>query len=173
MSRCPINPQIECPAARYLRREPETLVICGYRGFAHGVADAQWKHWQAARDRHVDALGEQAGQAAVDRYTSFFRAFGQTMDRALNFFQPGVEHLCHDECLILGLMAGIQNGDEQAMWECSNRLAGERHSSQLLAAASGYAFALKHAARMLLPIPVSALPGMDAMRQQPVSQTLH
>jgi len=36
----------------------------------------------------------------------------------LNVFKPGSRHVCRDETLVMALIAGIQNGDEQTIHYC-------------------------------------------------------
>lgn len=70
----------------------------------------------------------------------------------LRFLCQGSKHLCRDECLILGLVSGLQNGDEEAALLSAQFLSSSSQAPELLSAAAEFAMTLKFAGQQLLPI---------------------
>ena len=163
-----------CPAVRYLRREPENLVVNGYRSWILGLIEKDAAHWEQAWNAHARSLGSDAARIALDGLQELIRTLGACATCPLRFHKPDTGHLCRDECLILGLIAGLQHGDEDAAWQSATGLSCAAKCGQVMAASGTYAFSLKHADRVLLPVPAAAIRDIELQSaQRSASTTLH
>ncbi len=144
----------------YLARAPEYLVLHGYRCWTRGAAMASRDPWIEAERLYRDMLGERSGRAALDALADFVGTTGLCARCPLRMLRPGAKALCRDEALVLGLVSGLQNGDEAASGFCVSALAEDRVAGHVGAAASTYALLLKSCGRRLLPVPVEILRGV-------------
>tara|TARA_R110002020_G_scaffold5841_8_gene24028 strand:+ start:15330 stop:15863 length:534 start_codon:yes stop_codon:yes gene_type:complete len=151
----------ECPAAAYLRQQPENLVINGYRNCVAGLAHRDLRYWDAARSAHALALGRIDGQYALDAMASLIGRLGVCATCPLRFCKPGTSHLCRDECLVLGMVAGAQHGDEAAMVHSARLLACSDTCVEVVDRASAYAAVLLGHGHKLTPIPLGAIADID------------
>lgn len=164
----------ECPAVRYLRREPENLVVNGYRSWILGLIERDAAHWEQAWNAHARSLGSESARIALDGLQELVRTLGVCATCPLRFHKPQTGHLCRDECLILGLIAGLQHGDEDTAWQSASGLSCAAKCSRLVAAGGTYAFSLKHADRVLLPVPANAIRDIEQQSVQITpNTTLH
>ena len=77
---------------------------------------------------------------------------------ARNFtFASGSSHICRDEVLVMGLIAGIQNNDEEAASLCLTELSCATRCDEVALAAGSFALVLRGLDKHLLPIPASVL----------------
>ena len=151
----------DCPAAAYLRQPPENLVVNGYRNWVAGLAHADERYWDAAWTAHARALGETDGRAALDVMASLIRQLGACATCPLRFYRPGAGHLCRDECLVLGMVAGAQHGDEDTLVQSARLLTCSRACHDVIDRASAYAAILFCHGQRLTPIPLAALVDID------------
>ncbi len=141
----------------YLARQPEHLVLHGYRCWTRGAATSSRLPWLEAEDLYIDALGERAGRAALDALADFVGTAGMCARCPLRMLKPGARALCRDEALVIGLVAGIQNGDEGASRFCIDALTDDAMAGHVGAAAATYSLLLKGCGRVLLPVPLDVL----------------
>lgn len=147
----------DCPAAAYLRQPPENLVVNGYRNWIAGLAHADSRYWDAAWTAHVKALGQVDAGHALDVMASLIRQLGSCATCPLRFYKPGAGHLCRDECLVLGMVAGAQHGDEEALVQSARMLTCSDACVEVVDRASAYAAILLGHSHRLTPIPLSAI----------------
>ena len=151
----------ECPAAAYLRRQPENLVVNGYRNWIAGLAHADSRYWDAALSAHAKALGPTNGQVALDAMASLVRRLGACATCPLRFYKPDAGHLCRDECLVLGMVSGAQHGDENLLVQSAKLLTCSDACVGVIDSASTYAAILLGQSQRLAPIPLSAISDID------------
>ncbi|MBU4550748.1 hypothetical protein [Hoeflea sp.] len=151
----------DCPAAAYLRQQPENLVVNGYRNCVAGLAHRDLRYWDAAMSAHAQALGAIDGQYALDVMTSLIERLGICATCPLRFYKPGTGHLCRDECLVLGMVAGAQHGDEAAMVHSAKLLTCSEACFEVVDRASAYAAVLLGHGHRLTPIPLGAFADID------------
>ena len=151
----------ECPAAAYLRQQPENLVINGYRNCIAGVAHGDHAYWDVARSAHNGALGPVDGQYALEVMASLIQQLGACATCPLRFYKPGSAHLCRDECLVLGMVAGAQHGDEELLVNSARLLTCSDACVEVVERASAYAAILLGHSHRLTPIPLSAIADID------------
>lgn len=163
-------------ARQYLRREPESLTVGGYRNWLSGIANNEPRYWRQVWHAHVSTLGPTVGSHAVQSLSSLVQCLGSCAVCPLRFLPPETDSLCRDECLLLGLISAIQHGDDESLHLSASALACARQGRDILAPAGQYAISLKCAGRVLLPVSAEAI--NDIARQQPgpdtsVHSTLH
>lgn len=146
------NQDQECPASRILARQPESLVVGGYRGWLHFASERNAAHLREVRSDYVRHLGEHAGVAAMSGLERLIGNLGACANCPLRFLCQGSKHLCREECLMLGLVSGLQNGDEDAALLSAQFLSSPGQAPELLSAAAEFAMTLKFAGQQLLPI---------------------
>ena len=159
-----------CPAAAYLRQQPENLVVNGYRNWIAGLAHSDQRYWDAAWATHAKALGAIDGQIAVDAMASLVRQLGACATCPLRFYKPGAGHLCRDECLVLGMVAGAQHGDEDILVQSAKLLTCSDACFEVVEQASAYAAILLSHSQRLTPIPLSAIVDIDMRAAHATSQ---
>jgi hypothetical protein len=151
----------DCPAAAYLRQQPENLVVNGYRNWIAGLAHSDSRYWDAARAAHVRSLGAIDGQIALDAMASLIRQLGACATCPWRFYKPGAGHLCRDECLVLGMVSGAQHGDEDLLVQSARLLTCSDACIEVIDRASAYAAVLLGHSQRLAPIPLSAIAEID------------
>jgi hypothetical protein len=144
----------------YLARQPEHLVLHGYRCWTRGAATASRVPWIEAEDLYMNALGERSGRAALDALADFVGTTGLCARCPLRMLRPGARALCRDEALVLGLISALQNGDDAASGFCVAALADDRVAGHVEATAATYAVILKSSGSRLLPVPLEILRGV-------------
>lgn len=142
-----------CPAADYLARQPERLVVEGYRNWLNGFAQNDSRAWDSVWNLYAAELGISEGRIALDGLAAFVDALGRCASCPLRFFPSKACHLCRDECLVLSLVAALQHGDEDAGRMSAEGLACRTGCTEVTAAAGDYAMRLKMFGQTLLPIP--------------------
>lgn len=155
----------ECPAKGYLERHPEGLTVNGYRNWVAGYMTRKDSHWEQCRHKFISILGKHDGQLAANALGYLVRNLGHCAACPLKCYAPGSGHLNADECMVLGLVASIQHGDDDAMHESVNALSCRTKCSQIIAPAGEYAMILKSAGSLLLPIPAAVLAEIYANNQ--------
>lgn len=141
-----------CPAAQYLARAPEALVIGGYRealiaetGQCPAI-DTMWR-------LHLERLGVAESRVVIDGLAMFMSTMRRAALWPLRCLPEGACHLCRDECLVLSLIASLQHGDDTACRMSAHALAAPGRSGEAVGAAGDYAMRLKMFGQVLLPIP--------------------
>ena len=72
-----------------------------------GVATGSHEHWEQAVDLYLDIPGLRGSKAAVYGLSELVGALGRCAICPLNMFETGSSHICRDEVLVTGLIAGI------------------------------------------------------------------
>ena len=101
--------------ATYFARPAERLVLEGYRHWAAGKATGDQRSWENAVDLYLDILGHRGSKTAIFALSEFIGALGRCAGCPLRTFEVGSPHVCRDEIMVMGLIAGIQNHDEKAV----------------------------------------------------------
>ncbi|MDF1609082.1 hypothetical protein PZ897_12925 [Hoeflea sp. YIM 152468] len=151
----------DCPAAVYLRQQPENLVVNGYRNWIAGLMHSDSRYWDAAWSAHAKLLGTVDGQIALDAMSSLVRQLGACATCPLRFYKPGAGHLCRDECLVLGMVSGAQHGDEDSLVQSAKLLTCSDRCIEIVDLASAYAAVLLGHSQKLSHIPLSVIVDID------------
>lgn len=162
-----------CSAARYLARVPEGLVVGGYRGWLHFAAMRDVSRLEAVWNEFNTRLDPNAAGLAMAGLERLIRQLGSCAACPLRFHCQGVKHLCRDECLMLSLISGLQNGEDEAAFLSALGLTSADRASTIVTAGGEFAMALKISGHQLLPIHADTVRWLATGRSQPAKTTLH
>jgi hypothetical protein len=140
-------------SAAYFARPPERLVLEGYRHWTFSLATGSGEARQRAAGLYRDILGERGAAAAVHALSDFTATLGRCASCPLKTFESGSHHVCRDEVLVMGLIAGIQNHDHAAAELCLTELSCATRCDEVAMAAGSFALMLRGLDKTLLPIP--------------------
>ena len=165
-------------ASAYLARPAERLVLEGYRHWTCGFATGDGMSWRSATELYEDILGGHGSATAVQALSDFVSTLGRCATCPLKTFASGSSHICRDEVLVMGLIAGIQNDDEEATALCLSELSCETRCDEVALAAGAFALVLRGLDKHLIPIPASVLHDIlarshPAWRDTQSNRTLH
>lgn len=144
-------------AQRYLTRPPERLVLEGYRHWTKSVVTSSPVPMDEASDLYLEILGAQFARPAFVAMADFVHTLGMCAKCPLHMFATNTPNICTDETMILGLISGIQNGDDASVELCLNALSCPTRCDEVAMAAGSFALVLKGAAKTLMPIPSDVL----------------
>ena len=137
----------------YFERPAEKLVLDGYRHWTRGTVMGSTDSWTQAQLLYRELLGDRNGEQAIIALAQFVKTLGQCAICPLRVFNSGSHFICRDETLVMGLIAGIQNGDEPTVKLCLEKLCCSNLCDQVAMAAGNFALTLKWMDKMMLPIP--------------------
>jgi len=165
-------------ASAYFARPAERLVLEGYRHWTCGFATGHEMSWQFATQLYDDILGGHGSATAVQALADFVATLGRCATCPLKTFESGSTHICRDEVLVMGLIAGIQNNDEEATSLCLTELSCATRCDEVALAAGSFALVLRGLDKHLLPIPASVLRDIlarsrAAWRETQSNRTIH
>ena len=140
------------PNTCYFDRIPEKLVLEGYRHWTAGFETGSIQPWEIAWSIYADALGAQDGGEALSALSAFIRTLKKCSVCPLRAFPFHSHHLCVEECLTMGLIAGIQHSDD-VVEICLQHLACSARCAEVEGAAHVFAKTLVRLDQVLLPIP--------------------
>ncbi len=136
----------------YFDRTPERLVLEGYRHWAAGFETGSIQPWELAWNIYAVELGPDDGRLAVAALSDFVRTLRKCATCPLRTFPFHSHHLCTEECLTMGLIAGIQHGDDGAEL-CLQHLSCPSRCHTVEGVAHIFAKTLAGLDQTLLPIP--------------------
>lgn len=141
------------PYGCYFERAPEKLVLEGYRRWIAGFDTGSVAPWELTFTLYTDLLGPSDGRRVLSELSHFVRTLRQCALCPLHSFPFGAHHICRDECMALGLIAGIQHEDEEAAQLCLGAITCKARQELVGEAASCFANSLSELDHQLLPIP--------------------
>ncbi|MEL6504911.1 MAG: hypothetical protein AAFQ10_10720 [Pseudomonadota bacterium] len=147
----------------YLERTPEKLVVEGYRYWTSGFDTGSIQPWELAWDLYNKILGPDDAGQAVTALSGFVRTLKTCAACPLRSFPFQSRHLCIEECLTIGLLAGVQNGDDAAEL-CLQHLSCPQRCHQVEAAAQVFGKTLLQLNQRLLPVPCHVI--NDVLKRQ-------
>lgn len=150
--RAPSDPFGQGTNSDYFDRRAERLVLEGYRHWAAGFQTGSITPWEMGWSLYVEMLGTDDGEKLTTEMQGFVRALKLCGACPLRAFPFNSRHLCLEECLIIGLVAGLQNDDEVADY-CLDRLTCPARCAPIRAAAKRLADTLSSMDAQLLPVP--------------------
>lgn len=154
----------------YFDRPAERLVLEGYRRWMSGFETGSITPWELTWQLYVETLGDADGRRAMTELSHFVRTLRRCAQCPLRMFPFGAHHVCRDECLTLGLIAGLQHGDEEAAATCLEAIACPLGRDEAGEAARAFATLLSEFELTLLPIPK---PAIDDVLSRSTRGTLH
>ncbi|MCG8405204.1 MAG: hypothetical protein MI923_08415, partial [Phycisphaerales bacterium] len=87
----------------YRTREPEMLVLEGYRNWTMGVVECDVSYWSMVRSLFAKTMGDSKGSVAADALVHFLKTLGLCAACRLKTHRPKSPYLCFDEILVLSL----------------------------------------------------------------------
>ena len=154
----------------YFNRTPEKLVLEGYRRWTAGFETGSVVAWEMAFGLYSELLGTRNGNRALSELSFFIRTLRHCALCPLKTFPFGSHHVCREECLTLGLIAGLQNCDVDAARTCLNAMACPSNHEEVENAAIAFAETLIELDQVLLPIPKSVI---DDIMARPLRANYH
>lgn len=141
----------------YFDRIPERLVLEGYRRWIAGFETGSVLPWEMTWALYHDAVGVDASKALIAELSQFVRVLRHCALCPLHSFPFDSHQVCQAECLTLGLISAMQNGDTATIDACLGSIACKSRCLEVEKAAQDFADALMAADQILLPIPTNAL----------------
>lgn len=136
----------------YFDRGPEKLVLEGYRRWTAGFETGSVIPWEMAWTLYTDILGTSAAKQALAELSHFIRVYRHCALCPLRAFPFDSHHVCREECLLLGLISGIQNDDRVTSEACLEIMACQSRCDDVAEAARHFAETLADFGQTLLPI---------------------
>lgn len=140
-------------SSHYLERQAEMLVLEGYRHWTAGFETGSVIPWEMAWTVYTQELGIKNAKRAVTELSHFIRTLHFNAACQLKAFPYGSLHICREECLLMGLISALQNGDDTTRDVCLDALVTGSRIGQVKQAAQDYAQTMAELDQVLLPIP--------------------
>lgn len=137
----------------YLERQPEMLVLEGYRHWIAGFDTGSVIPWEMVSVIYAKVLGLKKAKYAIAELSHFIRTLHFCAACPLKSFPYGALHICREEYLLVVLVSALQNHDDATRDLCLEYLVGECRACDLLQAAKDYAQVMEEYDQMLLPVP--------------------
>ena len=147
-------------SSHYFERQPEKLVLEGYRHWTSGFETGSVIPWEMAWTIYTQELGLKNAKRAITELSHFIRTLHFNAACQLKAFPYGSMHICREECLLMGLISALQNGDDTTRDACLDALATGSRVEQVKQAAQDYAQTMAELDQVLLPIPHYAVAGI-------------
>ncbi|WP_439273110.1 hypothetical protein [Pseudochrobactrum sp. HB0163] len=144
-------------STHYFERQAEKLVLEGYRHWTAGFETGSVIPWEMAWTIYTQELGLAKAKRAVTELSHFIRTLHFCAACRLKAFPYGSIHICREECLLMGLVSALQNGDDTTRDACLDLLATGSRVGQIRQAAQDYAQIMAELDQVLLPIPHYAI----------------
>lgn len=150
----------------YFERTPERLVLEGYRHWSAGYETGSIEPWELAWSIYAAELGSHDGRRALSELSGYVRTLRKCATCPLRSFPFNSRHLCREECLTMGLIAGLQH-ESDAVDLCLGHLACRGTCDIVEDAARRFAETLSGLEQVMLPIPrhviedIATRPGKD------------
>ena len=154
----------------YFARPAERLVLEGCRLWSAGAYTGRDSFRETARLLYEELLDRPRGRLALAELSAFVSVLGQCAACPLKGFAPGVHHVTRDEVLLLGLLAGIQHGDDPVISACLDKLSCASRCEEVATAAASFAITLRSFGQRLAPIPLHVV---DDILVRSRSVTIH
>lgn len=97
-------------------------------------------------------LGQEKARPCMDTMIMFMKTLGMCASCPLHTMEPDCHGLCQDECLVLGLVSALQNGDAASADYCLTRLTCKKRCHDVAFAAGEFAMTLRGAGCTLTPL---------------------
>lgn len=140
-------------SSHYFERQAEKLVLEGYRHWTSGFETGSVIPWEMAWTIYAQELGTDNAKRAMTELSHFIRTLHFCSSCQLKAFPYGSLHICREECLLMGLISALQNGDETTRDTCLDALVTGSRVAEVTRAAQDYATIMAELDQVLLPIP--------------------
>ncbi|MEM8857313.1 MAG: hypothetical protein AAGD96_03280 [Chloroflexota bacterium] len=138
--------------SNYLEKQPERLVVEGYRRWATGFETGSIVPWEMAWELYSEILGDQDAGIALNCLSKYVRTLKRCATCPLRAYPLNSLHLCMEECLTIGLISGLQHEDSAAHI-CLHHMACPQVCDEVEQAGKEFAETLKNMQQVLQPVP--------------------
>jgi hypothetical protein len=141
---------------KLLDYKPERLVVSGFRCCMAGYEFGDIECWETGWRYYVGELGSGEARSLIGELQYWVRSVRGESRRRIACFPHGSQNVCHDECMALSMISGMQDGRRDLAEFAAGYLLGattETAPTRVSDAAAGYATALKNLGLKLLPVP--------------------
>lgn len=145
--------QVRC----YFARTPEKLVLDGCRIWQSRNELGNEIAQENLRRLYFASLEPGVADVAAEAMSVFMASLSRCAVCPMSAFPAGSHYLTRDEVLLLGLIAGIQHGDELVARTCLDRMTCPSRCEEVSAAAANFAITLRSLGHRLMPIPLHAI----------------
>ncbi len=141
----------------YFTLPAERLVLDGCRYWQAAQALERESGFEAARALFLSILPQRQAAAGLQALDLFVSQLAFCNGCPLKAFPAGAHHVTRDEVLLLGLISGIQNGDEYAVRTCLDHITCAARCEEVAFAAANFAITLRSFGQKLQPVPLVAI----------------
>jgi len=145
-----------CILPKLLDYKPERLVVSGFRCCMAGYEFGDIECWETGWRYYVGEIGSGEARSLMGELQFWVRSVRGETRRRIACFPHGCQNVCHDECMALSMVSGMQDGRRDLAEFAASYLLGtstETAPMRVSDAAAGYATALKNLGLKLLPVP--------------------
>ncbi|MEN0087558.1 MAG: hypothetical protein AAF737_03880 [Pseudomonadota bacterium] len=163
----------------YLERPAEQLVLEGYRSWTAACIQRSTSELDRCWQLYESSIEGRAAQIAFNALGDFIQTLGRCASCPLQTHLAGCPNICRHEVMVLGLVAALQIGDEDAAKLCLNSLGCPAQRERIEIAALHFAITLRALGHTLVPIPAPVIAQLPEDTARPVpnpdhhSPTLH
>ncbi|MGH6908533.1 MAG: hypothetical protein ACREDX_11815 [Aestuariivirga sp.] len=151
-----------------LARQPERLVITGFRSCMAGYDFCDVACWEAAWQSYIGELGARRACCLMGELQYWVRNLRWQAQRAVSYFPQGCRHLCHDECMALSVVSAAQGNDTNAGCLAIQHLIGSsdrRIVDDVWTATRSFADALTQSDQPLYPVSATVVESIAKMNR--------
>lgn len=153
----------ECRSG-YLERQPERLVITGFRCCMAGYDFLDVDCWETAWRFYITEVGSDRARALMGELQYWVRAIRRQSQSGSTYYPQACRHLCRDECMALSAISAAQKQDVLAGCLATRYLIGTHDASAIedvWCASQSFAGALLHSGQPLYPVSVSVVESIE------------
>ncbi len=141
----------------YFARPAERLVLDGYRSLQSARNSQRQDDFDAASKFFHSLLPARMAKSALQALVVFVSQLAACNGCPLKSFPAETHHVTRYEVLLLGLIAGVQNGDDQCVRTCLNQITCASRCEEVAFAAANFALTLRCFGQQLGPVPLEAI----------------
>jgi hypothetical protein len=151
----------------FLDRQPERLVVTGFRCCMAGYDFLDVACWEAAWQSYIRELGPQQARLLMGELQYWVRTLRLQAQREVTYFPQGCRNLCHDECMALSAVSAAQSRDAAAGCLAIRHLLSITDAAMLedvWSATLSFATALANTGQPLYPVTIPVVESIARMQ---------
>lgn len=151
-----------------LSRQPERLVITGFRNIMAACDLGDMACWEAVWRQYIAEVGTAPACRMVGELQYWARSIRHHADRPMSYYPQCCRYLCHDECMAVSIIAAAQAQDRETGFLAARYLTGQNCPDQLAEvwhASIPFAAALCQSAQFVLPVTGEVVESINRMQQ--------
>ena len=151
----------------FLSRQPERLVITGFRCCMAGYDFLDVACWETGWQCYIGEVGPEQARALMGEAQSGVRTIRYSSQKSVSYYPQGCRQLCHDECMALSAISAAQGSDAVAGRMATRHLIGSNDGGSIdgvWTATQGFAQALVHSGQPLYPVTAAVVQSIGNMQ---------